>query len=121
MLLMALSGSSARRFDGVELRREAAEKARRNVLRAGLSDRMTVHEQDLRKSERLHGVFIRVLSPTRRISRWAGVFRRIRWRRGLLVRRCCCTLEDLCAAAAYLLKYGGKFSVVYPPERLFAL
>ena len=29
-----------------------------------------------------------------------------------------CTLEDVCAAAAYLLRWGGKFCLVHKPERL---
>jgi len=29
-----------------------------------------------------------------------------------------CTVEDLCRAAARLLRWGGRFSVVYRPERL---
>ena len=29
-----------------------------------------------------------------------------------------CTIEDVCAAAAYLLRWGGTFSLVYRPERL---
>jgi len=29
-----------------------------------------------------------------------------------------CSLEDLCGAAAYLLRWGGRFSLVHRPERL---
>lgn len=29
-----------------------------------------------------------------------------------------CTLEDLCAAASYLLRWGGSFCLVHKPERL---
>ncbi|MCL2827880.1 MAG: methyltransferase [Oscillospiraceae bacterium] len=29
-----------------------------------------------------------------------------------------CTLDDLCSAAAYLLRWGGRFSLVHRPERL---
>lgn len=29
-----------------------------------------------------------------------------------------CTLEDVCAAAAYLLRWGGSFCLVHKPERL---
>ena len=32
-----------------------------------------------------------------------------------------CTLDQLCAAAAYLLRWGGRFSLVYRPERLSTL
>ena len=31
------------------------------------------------------------------------------------------TIDDMCAAAEYLLKYQGSFSVVYRPERLGVL
>ena len=30
----------------------------------------------------------------------------------------CCTLEEVCQAAAYLLRWGGCFCVVHKPERL---
>jgi len=29
-----------------------------------------------------------------------------------------CSLDDLCAAAAYLLRWGGRFALVHRPERL---
>jgi len=32
-----------------------------------------------------------------------------------------CTLDDLCSAAAYLLRWGGRFSMVHRPERLSEL
>jgi len=32
-----------------------------------------------------------------------------------------CTLDELCAAAAYLLRWGGHFSLVHRPERLAEL
>lgn len=32
-----------------------------------------------------------------------------------------CTLEDLCSAAAWLVRNGGSFSLVYKPERLSEL
>lgn len=30
----------------------------------------------------------------------------------------CCTLDDLCAAAGYLCRWGGAFALVHRPERL---
>ena len=30
----------------------------------------------------------------------------------------CCTMDDLCRAAARLLRWGGRFSVVHKPDRL---
>ncbi len=33
----------------------------------------------------------------------------------------CCTLEDVCAAAGYLTRWGGAFALVHRPERLSEL
>ena len=33
----------------------------------------------------------------------------------------CCSLDDMCSAAAWLLKFGGKFCVCLRPERLCEL
>ena len=33
----------------------------------------------------------------------------------------CCTLEDVCTAAAYLTRWGGAFALVHRPERLSEL
>lgn len=33
----------------------------------------------------------------------------------------CCTLNDSCAAAGWLLRYGGRFALVHRPERLVDL
>lgn len=33
----------------------------------------------------------------------------------------CCTLEDVCTAAAYLTRWGGALALVHRPERLSAL
>ena len=30
----------------------------------------------------------------------------------------CCTIDDVCASASYLLKFGGSFSLVHRPARL---
>ena len=48
MLLMALRSGEDTCFDGVEIRSSAVEKARRNILRAGLENRVKVYSQDLR-------------------------------------------------------------------------
>ena len=38
-----------------------------------------------------------------------------------LARQESCPPEELCRAAAWLLRYGGRFSLIYPPERLSEL
>lgn len=122
MLLMALKGGSTALFDGVELRAGAVEKARRNIERAGLSDRMSVYQADLRT---LHETFasaaytVVVSNPP--YMPVGGSIPPEEEDACIARTERCCTVNDLCAAAAYLLQYGGRFCVVYPPERLSAL
>ena len=122
MLLMALKGGGDAVFDGVELRRSAAEKAGRNIRAAGLTDRMRVHCGDLRT---LGGVLERgayglVVSNPPYLP-VGGSIPPVDGAARIARTEACCTLDELCGAAAYLLKFGGRFCVVYPPERLTAL
>lgn len=105
--------------DAVEIQPEAADRARRSMLLNGLEDRITVHCQDLRNVRQFlpHAAYDLVIcnppyspeaaslpspNPALRISRREGE----------------CTLEDVAAAAAWLLKYHGKFSLMLPAARL---
>lgn len=103
----------------VELQEAAVDMARRNIDSNSLQDRMLLHHADLRA---LRGVLpagetdLVVSNPPyfRQDSggKAAGKVR-------LAAREeQTCTIEDVCAAAAYLLRWGGTFSLVYRPERL---
>ncbi len=110
MLLLALKGQGNAVFDGVELRPAAVEKARRNIVRAGLSDRMTVYQQDLRT---LHETFARAgytvvvanppympigggIPPENDRDVRASRARRsaVRWKISVLPLRIFCSMED---------------------------
>ena len=122
MLLMALKGGEGAEFDGLELRPAAAEKAARNIDRAGLSGRMRVRCADLRRVREVSesGIFQTVVSNPPYLPVGAGIPPEDEEAR-IARTELCCTLEDVCAAAAFLLQFGGRFCVVYPPERLAAL
>lgn len=121
MLLMALKGGGTARFDGVELRESAAEKAGRNIGRAGLRDRMRVFRADLRALSGVleAGAYAHVVSNPPYLAPGGSIPPDDEEAR-IARTEAFCTADDLCAAAARLLQFGGRFSVVYPPERLFS-
>ena len=93
--------------------------AARNIEENGLQEKMLLHHADLRT---LRGILpagetdLVVSNPPyfKRNSggKAAGALR-------LAAREeDTCTIEDICTAAAYLLRWGGTFSLVYRPERL---
>ena len=103
--------------DAVELQPEAAALARHNVEDNGLTDRITVYEQDWRALTLPSGAYDRVLcnppyfpenggkpspDPARRLARCEQGD----------------TLRTVAAAAARLLKNGGHFLLCHRPERL---
>ena len=103
----------------VELQERAAEMTARNIEANHLHDRMTLCHADLRC---LRGI-LRAGETDLVISN-PPYFRRDSGGKAdgavrLAAREeATCTIEDVCAAAGYLLRWGGSFSLVYRPERL---
>ena len=106
-------------FTGVELLPEAVPLAEKAAARNGLSDRLVCRQGDLRDIRALlpAGDFDLVVSNPPYYPVGAGhlpeaePLRSARSEAG-------CTLEEVCAAAAYLLRWGGSFCLVHKPERL---
>ncbi|MBR6950635.1 MAG: methyltransferase [Oscillospiraceae bacterium] len=120
-ILLALD-SPARSVTAVDFDPEAAEAARANAALNGLGDRFTVVQGDLRECRRLWpaGSFdLAVMNPPYYalstgklpVSPAAAAARS----------EAICTLEDACRAASWSVRWGGRFCVVYKPERLAEL
>lgn len=120
--LLLLGRTEKLQMTGLELLPEAAELARENMERNGLLARSEMLTGDLRQHRSLFapGRFDLAVAnppyfpvgsgaaspdPARAAARGEGS----------------CTLEDLCGAAAYLLRTGGSFCLVHKPERLSEL
>ena len=104
---------------GVELLPEAVRLAERAAVENGLTDRLTFRQGDLRDIRSLlpaGGFDLAVCNPPY-YPAGAGklpaaeALRSARSEEG-------CSLEEVCAAAAYLLRWGGTFCLVHKPERL---
>lgn len=104
---------------GVEIVEGAAKLCEKNAAHNNIEDRLAVHNIDLKnvRQEFIAGSFDAVVSNPPFMQADGGLRTE---REELLCARMeiCCTIEDVCAAASYLLKFGGAFSLVYRPSRL---
>lgn len=122
LLLLLFSREPELRADGVELSPEAAGQARGNLDRNGLSARARILEGDLRSPSvpLSPGAYDLAVSNPPYFSpgsgQTAGTKARAAARSELF-----CPAEELCRAAARLLRPGGRFALVFRPERLPAL
>ncbi|MDR0889119.1 MAG: methyltransferase [Oscillospiraceae bacterium] len=101
---------------GVELRSDAWRLAQENIARNSLEERLRVLQGDVREIKTLlpASSFDCVISnpPYFAVGSGAAGNREIeRTEAGL-------NLQQLCAAAAWLLPHGGRFALVHRPERL---
>ncbi len=107
---------------GIEILPGSYALAKENVLLNNLSDRMQVIHGDIVKIEEYlkPESFDVVVSNPPYLKRDGGLHTE---NPNLLAARMeiDSTIDDICRAAAYLLKYQGSFSIVYRPERLGAL
>ncbi len=107
---------------GIEILDGAARLARENVELNGIDDRMTVIHGDVVKIKELLPAesFTHVVSNPPYMKLDGGLHTE---NENLLSARMemNSTIDDMCRAAEYLLKYQGSFSIVYRPERLGTL
>lgn len=104
---------------GLELQQEVADLAKENAALNGFEQRFSVVCGDIKASKALfqHGSMDYVVSNPPYFAVGAGISvaeNEIKTAR----QEDACTLKDLFQAAAYLLKFGGRFAMVHKPERL---
>ncbi len=104
---------------GVELSPEAAVLAERAAVENGLTGRFHTVVGDVREIRSLlpAGGFDLVVSNPPYYPVGSGAVSPDQGRRSARSESSC-TLEDVCAAASYLLRWGGAFCLVHKPERL---
>ena len=107
--------------EGVELQPEAAALCRANLRENGFPDG-GIRTGDLRDHRALFpaGAYDLVVSNPPYFAAGSGLSAPDPARAAARDERCC-TLDELCAAAAWLCRWGGSFALVYRPERLAAL
>lgn len=109
-LLLLLAGRCPNlSLTGVELETLAAETARKNLTDNGLTG--TIRSGDLRTVDLPVGQFDLVISNPPYFAAGSGTS-------GGPARMEGCTVEELCACVARLLKNGGRFALCHRAERL---
>lgn len=121
-MLLLLLRTGKLHMTGLEIVPEAAELARENMAENGFAARSEVVTGDLRQSRALFrpGSFDLVIANPPYFPAGSGPLPADADRaaaRGELL----CTLEDVCAAAGWLLHTGGRACLVHRPERLAEL
>lgn len=119
IMLLLLARSERLHMMGVELLPAAAELARENMAVNALSERSEIVCGDIRRVRELFkaGSFDLAAANPPYFPAESGAIAADAGRaaaRGELS----CTLGDICAAAQWLLRTGGSFSLVHKPERL---
>ena len=117
--LLLLQRQPELRVTGVDIQPEAIRLAEQAAAENGLWDRLAFHAADLRNVKALFptGSFdLAVCNPPYYPS-GSGALSADGARRTARA-EVSCTLEDVCAAAAYLLRWGGRLCLVHKPERL---
>ena len=105
--------------DAIEIQPDAADRAARSMRLNGLSDRITVHNRDLKEVRSFlpHASYDLVIcnppySPAQAsLHSPKSALRTARQETE-------CTLDDIAAAAAFLLRGRGRFSLMLPAARL---
>lgn len=106
-------------IDAVDIQQNAAEITKRNAEINCLSDNINVICHDIRNYKQLGGggTYDLVFSNPPYFPVNSGA---VSSRDSIAAAReeRTCTLDDLCTAASFFTKWGGKFALVHRPERL---
>ena len=105
---------------GIEIDAAAVELSRENIALNGMEDKINVIHGDMReyKTHLEAGKFDLVVSNPPYFAAGSGYESdTLPTARGEAE----CSLEDVCRAAAYAVRWGGNFAIVHRPERLSEL
>lgn len=109
-------------FDAFEIQPEMAEMAERSVLLNGLQDRITVHAADMRDAwkitgrEKMHAV---ICNPP--YGKRGGTLTSETSSVSIARHEADCTIEDVAASCAAVLRNLGRLNICFPAQRMLEL
>lgn len=120
--LLLLSRLPRLHMTGLEIVPEAAELAKENMAANAFEERSCIICGDIRQHRELFttGSFDLVVANPPYFAMGSGMLSPDAGRAGARG-EALCTLEDICAAAAFLCRTGGSVCMVHKPERLSEL
>ncbi len=120
--LLALALGKFRHIDCIEIQKPYADLIARNAELNGMSDRLTAHAADIRdfaaSSSRCGSMDAVFTNPPYMPS--SGASNAVP-EKNIARHEVFGGIGDFCAVSARLLRYGGRFSAVYRPDRLIDL
>lgn len=120
--LLLLAREPSLQIINIELQQASHDLSLRNAALNGLQDQITCLHADLRDVSELPqaGSFDLIVSNPPYFSPGSGYISS-QSSRSAARTELTCTLEDVCATASRLLRYGGRFALVFRPDRLIDL
>ena len=117
--LLMEKGCKASHFTGLEIQKKSVELARRSVELNGLTDKIEIVQGDLKNAGSLfskHSFNVVVSNPPYALVSQGK--QNLRNEKTIARHEVLCTLEDVVAAADYLLHTHGSFFMIHRPFRL---
>lgn len=111
--------TKATHLTGLEIQAESADMAQRSVMLNGLEDKITIIEGDIKEADKLFEAAsfdIVTCNPPYMIGQHG--LQNPDAPKAIARHEILCTLEDVAAKAAKLLRPGGRFFMVHRPFRL---
>lgn len=117
-ILLAAKSQGAQ-FSGLEIQPESAEMANRSVLLNELEARVSIREGDIKEAAALFGASsCNVVTSNPPYMNEGGGLVNPFAAKAIARHEILCTLEDVVAAAAKLLRPNGRFYMIHRPHRL---
>ena len=114
--MLALTRGKVKRVRAFEVQERYADLTRRNAELNSLIERLTVECADVREVKRV-GEFDLVFTNPPYMKTSSG-FANLEDGKNIARHEVFGTIDELCASASKMLKFGGTFAVVYRPDRL---
>jgi len=117
LALLLLQRCQTLQMTGIDIQPQAISLAQKAAAENGLTDRLTFQTEDLRKTTLPAGSFDLIVCNPPYYPSGSGKLSASEASR-IARSELSCTLEELCQAAARLLRWDGRFCLVHKPERL---
>jgi tRNA1Val (adenine37-N6)-methyltransferase len=117
-----LSGGCRAKIAGIEIQEEYCAAAERNSRENGFSENFKVIQGDIKEIKKFveSGSCDVVFTNPPYLKTTSGK-KNVSDQKNIAFHEVCCNIDDICKAASWCLKSGGKFYAVYRPERLTGL
>ena len=117
--ILLAAKTEGKHFTGLEIQTESAEMANRSVLLNELEERVSIKEGDIKEAVQLFGAssFDVVTSNPPYMNEGGGLVNPFA-AKAIARHEILCSLEDVVAAAARLLRPLGRFYMIHRPHRL---